>query len=50
MVFAASQATANGAQDGRPAMAELPDAIAELKRQRNAVILAHYYQDPAIQD
>ncbi|MCX5941686.1 MAG: quinolinate synthase NadA [Cyanobacteria bacterium] len=31
-------------------MAELPDAIAELKRQRNAVILAHYYQDPAIQD
>lgn len=31
-------------------MAELPDAIAELKRQRNAVILAHYYQEPGIQD
>jgi len=26
------------------------DAIAQLKRERNAVILAHYYQEPDIQD
>jgi quinolinate synthase len=50
LVFAASQATAHGVQDGRPTTAELPAAIAELKRHRNAVILAHYYQEPAIQD
>ncbi len=30
--------------------ADLPAAIAELRRQRKAVILAHYYQDDAIQD
>jgi len=29
---------------------DLTTAIAELKRDLNAVILAHYYQDPAIQD
>jgi quinolinate synthase len=29
---------------------ELPDAIAALKRARNAVLLAHYYQDSEIQD
>jgi quinolinate synthase len=29
---------------------ELPAAIAALRRERNAVILAHYYQDDAIQD
>ncbi len=29
---------------------DLPAAIAALKRQRNAVILAHYYQEDAIQD
>ena len=28
----------------------LPKALAELKRRKNAVILAHYYQEPAIQD
>ena len=28
----------------------LEEAIAELKREKNAVILAHYYQDDAIQD
>ena len=50
MVFAASQATPPRVQEGCPAPAELPAAIAELKRQRNAVILAHYYQEPAIQD
>lgn len=29
---------------------DLFDAIARLKRERNAVILAHYYQEPDIQD
>ena len=33
-----------------PPTAELPAAIRQLKRARNAVILAHYYQDDAIQD
>jgi quinolinate synthase len=33
-----------------PPAAELPQAIRELKQKRNAVILAHYYQDDAIQD
>ena len=46
MVFAAAQNTTGGC----PPHAQLPAAIAELKRQRNAVILAHYYQEPEIQD
>ncbi|MFZ9947788.1 MAG: quinolinate synthase NadA, partial [Vulcanococcus sp.] len=46
MVFAAAQNTTGGC----PPHAELPAAIAELKRQRKAVILAHYYQEPEIQD
>ena len=33
-----------------PAREALPAAIAALKKERNAVILAHYYQDAAIQD
>ncbi len=37
-----------------PAMRDLPDdlegAILELKRERNAIILAHYYQDDDLQD
>ena len=33
-----------------PAPADLPAAIEALRRERNAVILAHYYQDDAIQD
>ncbi len=33
-----------------PPAAELPQAIRDLKRRRNAVILAHYYQDDTIQD
>ena len=31
-------------------MSDIFARIAELKRERNAVILAHYYQDPDIQD
>ena len=58
MVFAAAQNTALGAQgsSGNPAAGscppptELPAAIAALKQERKAVILAHYYQDPTIQD
>jgi len=38
----------------RPPVAELPDDLEEgirgLKRDRNAVVLAHYYQEDAIQD
>jgi len=33
-----------------PAPADLPAAISALRRERNAVILAHYYQEEAIQD
>jgi quinolinate synthase len=33
-----------------PPREALPAAIAALKKERNAVILAHYYQDAAIQD
>ena len=33
-----------------PALAPTIHAINELKKQRNAVILAHYYQESAIQD
>jgi len=33
-----------------PPVEALPAAIAALKKERNAVILAHYYQDAAIQD
>ena len=46
LVFAAAQNTSSGC----PAHRDLPEAIAALKRQRNAVILAHYYQEPEIQD
>ncbi|MFN9548001.1 MAG: quinolinate synthase NadA [Cyanobacteriota bacterium] len=34
----------------RPPKEALPAAIAALKKERNAVILAHYYQEAAIQD
>ena len=33
-----------------PIPADLDDAIERLKRERDAVVLAHYYQDDAIQD
>ena len=33
-----------------PAQADLPAAIRALARERNAVILAHYYREPEIQD
>ncbi len=62
MIFAASQNTSAGSASDSPATgshatsdsttapADLPAAIERLRRQRNAVILAHYYQDDAIQD
>jgi quinolinate synthase len=54
LVFAAAprDASRHGSQaEGLPPVAaDLPAAIAELARRRNAVILAHYYQDDAIQD
>ena len=50
MVFAAAQHTGPGAGGDSPASADLPAAIRELRQQRNAVILAHYYQEPEIQD
>jgi quinolinate synthase len=39
-----------GAGAGCPPAEHLPEAIAELKKKRKAIILAHYYQDAAIQD
>ena len=59
MVFAAVQNTSPGAPAdpaadapiaGCPPAAELPAAIRALARERKAVILAHYYQEPDIQD
>jgi quinolinate synthase len=49
MVFTQT-ASSPAASDGPPAAADLPAAIAALKQEKNAVILAHYYQDTAIQD
>ncbi|MFM7652366.1 MAG: quinolinate synthase NadA, partial [Vulcanococcus sp.] len=53
MVFAAAQNTPAGApaRSGTcPPHAELAAAIRALARERKAVILAHYYQEPEIQD
>ena len=53
MVFAAAQNTPARAPErsgGCPPHAELPAAIRALARERKAVILAHYYQEPEIQD
>lgn len=48
MVFAAVHNTSAGSAANTPA--DLPTAIRTLSRERNAVILAHYYQEDAIQD
>jgi quinolinate synthase len=51
LVFAATQNTAQSARPTVPTtVAGLRDGIERLRRERNAVILAHYYQDDAIQD
>jgi quinolinate synthase len=50
LVFAAAQHTDPGAGSDSPATADLPAAIRALRQQRKAVILAHYYQQPEIQD
>ena len=50
MVFAAAANTSTRRPDACPPAAELPAAINALRRQRKAVILAHYYQEPEIQD
>ena len=54
MVFAATQNTAGGrpgdSSAGQPLPADLPAAIEALRRERKAVILAHYYQEDAVQD
>jgi quinolinate synthase len=52
MVFAAARplASEQGGAIGRPLPNDLVAAIHDLKRELNAVILAHYYQEPGIQD
>ena len=54
MVFAATQNTAGArpgdSSAGQPLPADLPAAIDALRRERKAVILAHYYQEDAVQD
>ena len=50
MVFAAVPTPGLPSGGTCPAPAELVGAINALRRERNAVILAHYYQDNSIQD
>jgi quinolinate synthase len=46
----ASGRAAHGPLDSIDPSLDLEDAIARLKKERNAVVLAHYYQDSEIQD
>ena len=50
MVFAAVSTPGLPSEGGCPAAAELVGAIEALRRERKAVILAHYYQDNSVQD
>ena len=50
MVFTAAAPTAPAAAGLPPAPQDLPAAIERLRQERRAVILAHYYQEPEIQD
>ena len=46
----ANSTTSAAAQDASLVPADLPSAINRLREQKNAVILAHYYQEPEVQD
>ena len=50
MVFAAVPTPGPASEGACPAPADLVEAIGRLRRERNAVILAHYYQENSIQD
>ncbi len=50
MVLMAAVSVPAPAVAGPPPPTELAAAIDALRRQRNAVILAHYYQEPEVQD
>ena len=50
MVFAAVPTPGPASEGACPAPADLVEAIGRLRSERNAVILAHYYQENSIQD
>ena len=50
MVQMTVDSTPSTVPSASPAPAKLPAAINALRREKNAVILAHYYQEPEVQD